>query len=187
MRVSVLAALAACTLVAAPACKKKEETKTEPTAADTRPADPTAADPRPADPPAADDMLNDMKNCPNAVAGAETKVEVDKTALNVTITGKDDAATAEIRARSHKLLHGARPAGPEVKHTGEGTGGGALGKCPAMIPGATATVADVDGGVKISYAADAAKLADMKKQVEDRVQGMPKDPSAGPPADPAKP
>lgn len=180
MRVSLMAALAAC-LLAAPACKseeKKAETPPATAPAETPPATTPPAETPPADTAAADTMLNDMKNCPNAVAGAETKVSLDKGAINMTITAKDAAATTEIRTRSHALLHGDKAAGGDVKHTGQGTGGGGLGKCPAMVAGAKTEVADVEGGVKVTYTSDdPAKLPQWGTQIEERVKAMPSAPA----------
>jgi hypothetical protein len=177
MRFPVMAALAATSLTLAPACKKKEEAPAEPPpVADTKPAEPPPADTKPAEPPpAADTMLNDMKNCPNAVAGAETKVALDpKAGLTAMVTSKDAAAVKEIQTRAHALLDKPAAAGGEVKHTGTGTGGGALGKCPAVVPDATAKVADTKDGVTITYtAADPSKLPEMQTMIETRVKDMP--------------
>jgi hypothetical protein len=178
MRSSFMAVVALCVL-AAPACKKKEAEK-EVAVAPAEPTPPPAAEPTPppAEPPPADDMINKMKNCPNAVAGAETKVAPDKKKkfLTVSIVAKDEAATTEIRSRAHKLLDAAAAPAGEIKHTGERTGGGALGKCPVIVDGATAKVKDVKGGVEVALTPVAPKTLDeVATGVNERVTNMPKD------------
>lgn len=172
MRSLVMAAMAAAVFTAA--CKKEEKKAETPPA--TEPAAPAAPTPpsEPAAPASDDEMLNNMKNCPNAVAGAETKVESDAKTVTVSVTAKDPVAVRDIQARAHQLLEGAVPPAAEVKHTGARTGGGALGKCPVVVPGTTPKVEDVEGGVKITLTPVAPQTADaVAPMVKDRVAGMP--------------
>jgi hypothetical protein len=172
MRSSLMAALALC-VFATPACKKEEKKAPPPVVAEPAPPPPPApeAPAEPAEP--VDDMLNDMKNCPNAVAGADTKVVSTKKAVTVTVTAKDPAATKEIQTRAHALLDAAAPASDEIKHTGTRTGGGALGKCPVVLPGTTAKVDDVKGGVKITLTAvEPQKVEDVGPMVNERLTAM---------------
>ncbi len=179
MRSSLMAALALC-VFATPACKKEEKKAPPPMVAEPAPPPPPpAAEPEmPAEP--ADDMLNDMKNCPNAVPGAETKVASSKNAVIVTVTAKDPAAAKDIQTRAHALLDAAAPASGEIRHTGARTGGGALGKCPVVLPGTTAKVADQKDGVKITLTAvEPQKNEEVGMMVNDRVTAMKAMPAPG--------
>jgi hypothetical protein len=189
MRVSIHAALVALSIAAAPACTKKDEQAaaprpTPPSSAAAPPAPAPAPMPRPAEGAPKDTMLNDMKRCPNVVVGAESKVVVDGDSISITVAAKDPVAIQEVRARAHALLDPPKPAqGGAVEHTGRGTGGGALGKCPVMVPGLTAKVQDIAGGVRIGYAAPAGRSAsDIVGEIEERIRTLPNlgaPPSAG--------
>jgi hypothetical protein len=161
-----------------PACKKQEkkaeEAATPPPAEAPAPAPATDAAPAaPATPPAPD-MANKMKNCPSAVAGAKTAVQQTKTAVVLMITASDKAAIADVQARAKKLSTLDASADAEVKHTGEGTGGGALGKCPVVMTDVTIKVESQKKGAKITLTPkDASKLADLAKVAQDRAAAVP--------------
>jgi hypothetical protein len=89
-----------------------------------------------------------MQHCAAAVEGATTKVENTKDGVTVTVTGKGDATVKEIRDRAkHTVDVSKLPDDKKVVHTGEGKGGGALGRCPADPEGDTTIEAkDVEGG-----------------------------------------
>lgn len=142
----LLALVAVVGLVSTAACKKEEK------AAETPTTEEPVVDEQPVVEPVAEkpDMANKMEHCPSSVAGATTKVEGGEGVIIVTVTAADEAATTEIRTRGAYLagLEGAD--GAEVKHSGEGTGGGALGKCPVVVGHAKLTAEDVEGGTKVT-------------------------------------
>src|SRR5205085_1155632 len=60
-----------------------------------------------------------------------------------------------------------------IKHTGDGTGGGATGHCPAIVKGTTVTVEDMDKGSKVVVKpADPAGLDALKKTINERNDAM---------------
>ena len=86
---------------------------------------PTAVDPA---------MSNKAGNCPVAVAGAVGTVVEDQanpTAVVLTIVAKDAPSTETIRKRASHLVEVQSASDAEIKHSGEGTGGGA-GICPVV-------------------------------------------------------
>jgi len=90
-----------------------------------------------------------MAHCPSAVEGAKTVVKDGKDAVVVTVTGPADKV-AEIRDRAKHVAEVAKmPEAKKVEHTGKGTGGGGLGRCPIVVEGdTTVDVKDVEGGVE---------------------------------------
>ena len=92
-----------------------------------------------------------MAHCPSAVEGARTAVKDLPDGVVVTVTATAPASTKEIRDRAKHTADVAKkgePAHPE--HSGDGTGGGALGRCPIVVEGETTVgVIDVDGGAEI--------------------------------------
>ena len=143
----LLALVAVVGLVSTAACKKEEK------AAETPPTEEPVVDEQPVVAEPVDDkpdMANKMEHCPSSVAGATTKVEGGEGVIIVTVTAADEAATTEIRTRAGYLAGLERDADDEVKHSGEGTGGGALGKCPVVVAHATLAVEDVERGSKIT-------------------------------------
>lgn len=125
-------------------------------------------------------MTNKMMHCPSAAPGAETKVEQTKDAVVVTITTKDAAGAAEIQKRAKHMASLTTGGAPKVEHTGQGTGGGALGKCPIMMADVTLKAEDQKDGVKVTITPkDPAKLADVAKTAQDRAASMPADMGAG--------
>jgi hypothetical protein len=91
-----------------------------------------------------------MRNCPTTVEGAQVSVGEAKDAVEVTITAKDKQAIDEIRADAKHLAKVSAKDASDVKHTGEGEGGGSLGRCPVVLKDTTITAADVPGGSKLT-------------------------------------
>ena len=59
-----------------------------------------------------------------------------------------------------------------ISHTGGGTGGGGMGKCPVVLSGAI-TVAEVDGGAKLTIRPDKPEeLKNLQKAAHDRAAAM---------------
>src|SRR5690606_30302562 len=127
-------------LMVLPGCKKKEEGGTADPAAE-QPTEAAAKDPA-AEPAAAAgaEMRNKMKHCPSNVEGAQSSYEKTEAALVVTITHADAATLADIKDKAEHLASVAGKPEPEVKHSGQGTGGGAGGACPVGIKNTKVTV-----------------------------------------------
>lgn len=91
-----------------------------------------------------------MAHCPSAVEGAKTAVKDSKEGVLVTVTGAADKVT-EIRARAKHLAEVAKkPEAAKIAHTGQGTGGGGLGRCPIVVEGDnTVDVKEIEGGVEV--------------------------------------
>jgi hypothetical protein len=170
-------------------CKKKEEA-TKPATPPPSAADAAAA-PTPPPAPAPDaapagggsaaggstgKMEGKMANCPSSVEGATTTVEQGKDAVEVTVVGKDDKATKEIRDRSKKLAEASKaPEGAEVKHEGKGTGGGGTGYCPVVLQGTSVEYAEVNNGAKLTVKPDKADgLKALFDESKRRNENMPK-------------
>jgi hypothetical protein len=152
------------TAVALTGCKKDEK-KEGPTGDTAKTADAaqvaaTAADAAAA--PATDDggaaggdrMVNETGNCPSTIVGAETKVD-EKASKDgkvvVAITSKEKDVVPTIRARAKHLVDVQGAPDTTVKHTGEGTGGGAGGLCPVFAgEGQKVSMKEIDGGVQIT-------------------------------------
>ena len=188
MRTTLISIGCALTLVSAVGCKKDtkkaEETPTEDTK--TAPAEmtPPAETPPPVEAPPPDptkpDMANKMANCPSAAPGSTTAVKADKAAVTVSVTAKEKEVIAEIQKRAKKLSTLDTSADADIKHTGEGTGGGQLGKCPVVMTDVTLKVKDLKNGSAITMTPkDKAKLADLEKMANERAGSMPAMDAAG--------
>ncbi len=134
------------------------------TAAGTGSAAPTAADTA---------MANKAGNCPSSVTGAKSELIEDKTLPNavvLSITASDAAAVDTIRTRTAHLVGVQAAPDAQVKHSGEGTGGGA-GMCP-VITSKDVTIAssEIPGGVKVVLTpAGAATAQDLAREVVGRI------------------
>ena len=122
----------------------------------------------------ANEMVNKMKHCPSAVEGSTTKVEGGKEAVVVTITASDPAKAADIQKRAKHLASLTAPtAAPEVKHSGQGTGGGALGKCPVVMRDVTLKVEDQKDGAKVTVTPkNPATLSELTRVSKDRAEAL---------------
>jgi hypothetical protein len=102
-----------------------------------------------------------MLHCPSAVPGAKTTVKDEKDGVTVTVTGPADAVS-EIRTRAkHTAEVAKKPEAAKVEHSGGGTGGGGIGRCPIVVEGDnTVDVKEIEGGVEVSVKAkkDVAEL-----------------------------
>lgn len=173
MRTTFTAMFAAAVLAWAPACKKDETAPAEAPAEETVEEEPTEPI-EPAEPAeATPDMANKMAHCPSAVEGATTEVSEGEGAVVVTVTAEDEAAVTEIRERANHLA-GLEPTdSAEVKHTGEGTGGGELGKCPVVMTDVEVSAEDVDGGSAVTVTPkDEAQLASLLAEAQKRAASL---------------
>lgn len=104
---------------------------------------------KPIEKPAAMAGDRKMANCPSSVIGATTRIENGDGALFVTITG-DDKIAEEIRGRAKHLVDVSVKNPTEIKHSGEGEGGGGLGSCPVVLADTVIVSEDVPGGAKVT-------------------------------------
>lgn len=109
-----------------------------------------------------------MAHCPSAVEGAKTALKDTKEGVLVTVTGPADKV-AEIRSRAkHAAEVAKKPEAAKVEHTGEGTGGGGLGRCPIVVEGdTTVEVKEIDGGVEVDVKAKK-DVAALQKEAKTR-------------------
>jgi TusA-related sulfurtransferase len=125
-----------------------------------------------------------MVHCPSAVPGAATAVKDTKDAVLVTVTARDEAAVTDIRARTRHIVDSAKKDPKDVKHDGQGDGGGALGRCPVVLKDTTVTAKDVPGGSELTVKpAKPADVAGLLKEAKDRAEAF----SPGAAVDPKKP
>jgi hypothetical protein len=115
-----------------------------------------------------------MANCPSAVAGTKTSVKDSKEGVIVTVTGPADAV-AEIRSRAKHSAEIAKKGEPaKVEHSGGGTGGGGLGRCPIVVEGdTTVDVKDITGGVEVEVKTKK-DVAELQKETKLRAAGFQK-------------
>ena len=143
------------------------------TVASTMPA------PSAATPPAASSVAlgasGKMAHCPDAVTGAKTAIADVPGGVEITVTGADATATADIRARVKALVDAQKNQGASIKHTGTGEGGGLLGRCPVVLKQTTVTAADVDNGSKITVkASDPSEVDWLRRETRDREDDLEK-------------
>lgn len=117
---------------------------------------------------------NRMAHCASAVEGAKSVVKDTKDGVVVTITGPADKV-AEIRSRAkHSAENAKKDAGAKVEHSGSGTGGGGLGRCPIDVEGDTSVeLKDVDGGVEATIKTKG-DVAALQKEVKARATNFTK-------------
>ena len=110
-----------------------------------------------------------MAHCPSAVDGASTVVKDIKDGVVVTVTSGEPTKTDDIRARAKHTAEVAKKAEPKApEHSGDGTGGGGLGRCPIVVEGeTTVSVKDVDGGAEITVTATK-DVAGLQKETRTR-------------------
>ena len=164
-------------LVSVSACKKDDKTAdkgpTEPATPDTTKPDEVKPDEVKPDEPDPQEMTNKMAHCPSSVEGAETVVSAGEGTIIVTVTAKGEAAATEIRKRSTHLASLNDADSTEIKHSGEGTGGGALGKCPVALGQGKVIAADTEGGSAITMTPKTPEgLAELNAMVRDRAAAM---------------
>jgi hypothetical protein len=112
-----------------------------------------------------------MAHCPAAVPGATVAIKDVEGGVEVSVTGKDDAATKEIRTRMAKLVEAdkAQSAPGAVKHSGKGEGGGTFGHCAIVMKNTTIETAEIPSGSKAKVLAkDKAEVDWLRRETRDR-------------------
>ncbi|MBX3226044.1 MAG: hypothetical protein KIT84_29285 [Labilithrix sp.] len=109
-----------------------------------------------------------MLHCPSAVDGAKTTVKDVKDGVVVTITGTTEQAD-EIRKRAKHTADVAKKTMPStLQHSGEGTGGGGVGRCPIVVEGETVVeLKDVPNGVEATVTAKKG-VAELQRETKER-------------------
>ena len=179
---AVLAATAAFALVAT-GCDDKKKTEVAPTpSASTATATATdAATTMAGDAMAAtadagmamgDAGKNDghMSNCPSAAPGATVALKDVEGGIEIAITGKDDAAAKEIKARMVKLVEADKnEADAGVKHDHSGSGHGVYGRCTIVMRKTKLTTTDMPNGVKATVLAnDKSEVDWLRRETRER-------------------
>jgi hypothetical protein len=90
-----------------------------------------------------------MIHCPCVVNGASTMVKDVKDGVELTVTAESEQAAGEIRKRAKHLVDAAKTDPNSVRHTGDGHGGGGIGKCPVVLKDTLVSAEDVKGGSRI--------------------------------------
>jgi hypothetical protein len=111
-----------------------------------------------------------MANCPTAAPGATVALKDVEGGIEISITGKDEAAAKEIKARMTKLVEADRnevEAG--VKHDHAGSGGGIYGRCTIVMRNTKLETADIANGVKATVKAkDKGEVDWVRRETRDR-------------------
>jgi TusA-related sulfurtransferase len=134
------------TALGATACDEKASPA--PVVVATTATAPPAAAPAPAPAAVTVGARGNMAHCPNAVDGATTGLKDVEGGIELRITAKDAAATADIRARTKAIVDASKTASV-TRHDGSGGGGGPFGRCPVILRDTTIEASDVDEGSRI--------------------------------------
>ncbi len=112
----------------------------------------------------------DMAHCPTSAQGALVAIKDVPGGVEVTVTGKEESVTADIRARTKKLVEADKnEAASGVKHTGHGEGGGRYGRCTIVMRNTQLETAEVPGGVKATVKAKEASEIDwLRRETRER-------------------
>jgi hypothetical protein len=161
--------------------KKKAETTPTPSATATTVATTDASTAMAADAMAATDSgmaMGDagsahdahMANCPSAAPGATTTLKDIEGGIEISITGKDEAAAKEIKARMTKLAEADKnEADAGVKHDHAGSGHGTYGRGTIVMRNTKLTTADIPNGVKATVLASNKTEVDwLRRETRDR-------------------
>lgn len=173
-----LALIPALVLVLAGCPEKKNETPPAPSATATSSAVTAATDAATSAADAAAAAAGDagakdaahMAHCPSAVAGATVAIKDVEGGVEVSITGKDDATTKDIRDRMAKLVAADKAeADAGIKHTGKGEGRGVYGRCTIVMKNTKLETAEIPGGVKATVKAqDKSEVDWLRRETRDR-------------------
>ncbi len=112
----------------------------------------------------------DMANCPTSAPNAVVALKDIPGGVEVSVTGKDDALVADIRARAKKLVEADRAeVDAGVKHSGHGEGGGRYGRCTIVMRNTALVTAEIPGGIKATVKAkDAAEVDWLRRETRER-------------------
>lgn len=111
-----------------------------------------------------------MANCPTAVPGATVALKNVEGGIEISVTGKDDSAAKEIKARMAKLVEADKnEVDAGVKHDRSGSGGGVYGRCTIVMRNTKLETADLPNGVKATVKAkDKSEVDWVRNETRDR-------------------
>lgn len=111
-----------------------------------------------------------MNNCPTAAPGATVALKDIEGGIEISITGKDDAAAKDIKARTVKLVEADRnEVDAGVKHDHAGSGHGIYGRCTIVMRKTKLTTTDLPNGVKATVLAlDKTEVDWLRRETRDR-------------------
>lgn len=174
MRRVVSSVLAVASFALLSACEKKPDTSPAPMPvpvnAPTARATESAASPTPGADAASGAHDSHMANCPTAAPGATVAVKDVEGGVEISITGKDEPVTKEIRARMAKLVEADKnEVDAGVKHTSKGEGGGRYGRCTIVMRNTKLETTDITGGIKATVKAkDKTEVDWLRRETRDR-------------------
>jgi len=114
-----------------------------------------------------------MAHCPDAVAGAKTAISDVDGGVQLIVTSTDPAGNADVRARIQALLDAQKTQTGNVRHSGNGEGGGLLGRCPIVLKDTTVTASTVDNGSTITILAKNLSEVDwLRRETRDRQEDL---------------
>ena len=129
--------------------------------------------PEPTGPNMSGNAPHRMLNCPSAVPGAVTRIELTASGADVTVTatGQDAERRIVTLAEFHERMP--RALFP-IPHSGLRAGGSRIGFCPIVHHGAFVTTTRVPGGVRIELRADwPTHVKELQDLVSTRAARMP--------------
>jgi hypothetical protein len=111
-----------------------------------------------------------MANCPTAAPGATVALKDVEGGIEVSVTGKDEASTKEIKARMAKLVEADKnEADAGVKHDHAGSGHGTYGRCTIVMRNTKLTTSDIPNGVKATVlASNKAEVDFVRRETRER-------------------
>jgi hypothetical protein len=111
-----------------------------------------------------------MANCPSAAPGATVALKDVEGGIEVSVTGKDETAAKEIKARMAKLVAADKnEADAGVKHDHSGSGHGTYGRCTIVMRNTKLTTSDIPNGVKAIVLANSKAEVDwVRRETRDR-------------------
>jgi hypothetical protein len=122
---------------------------------------------------ASTDEKGKMAHCPAAAPGAKTEVKDVDGGVELVIKASDAAGTTEIRDRGKTIAERAKGEAGKQQHSGQGGGGGIMGKCPVVLGGTDVKVEETDGGSKITVTAkDKAEVDWLRRETKERLAAL---------------
>jgi TusA-related sulfurtransferase len=129
---------------------------------------------------AAPDEKGGMSHCPAAVAGAKVEIKEIDNGVEVTVTAADAKATDEIKERAKTIAERAKGENTKPQHSGQGGGGGVMGRCPIVLGGTDVKVEDAPGGSKFTVTAkDKAEVDWLRRETKERQAALDSGPEGG--------
>ncbi len=114
-----------------------------------------------------------MAHCPDAVPGATTTIKDVPGGVELTVASTAPAGVADIQARVQALLDAQKNPSTTVRHSGNGEGGGLLGRCPVVLKNTTITATTSASGSVITVVSKAPDEVDwLRRETRDREEDL---------------